>query len=482
MKYEVHFLEGVPFEVELGKYPYEILPRASTVLVKTIDDKLETREQRYGFVLREEIYSQIETGQIINLNHCYLAGFSLEEYKKKINVNNYNVLITLNGANCTFFDTRESLERAIGRELYSAKYVPDYEDEKPISVNFSGAQFGVGKVAFYEAKFGDGDVDFIGAQFGDGNVDFTRAEFGDGDVSFSGAQFGNGNVDFDRTRFGDGDVSFIRAKFGDGVVSFREARFGYGIVNFPSIDIDRRKGNGVIGATIEFSCYFQDHVDMQNTKCKDLIFKNCMIEKTLNLEGLDVKKLSFEKTKNLGLILIKWKEDKVAERLEADLDQEKANQVVMLKENFHTIGRYDDEDLAYVMYKRCKWKVIYNELLKMKRKPHLILCHYLKKIAYDWISEYGTNYIRVVMSMITIWAVFTSIYLLFPGMLYRTSDLSQPNVRECISYSIATLLTIGYGNITPLTWGAVILSGLEGFLGVFLTAYFAVAFARNVLR
>jgi len=84
-----------------------------------------------------------------------------------------------------------------------------------------------------------------------------------------------------------------------------------------------------------------------------------------------------------------------------------------------------------------------------------------------------------------IWALFTLLYCIFPGILYKSvSEYSVshiPNIGECISYSIATFLTIGFGNITPLTSLAVILSGLEGFSGVFLTAYFTVAFARKVL-
>jgi len=82
MKYEVQLLESVPFTVESGKQEYEILPRASTVVVKTIDDKGKTTRKKYGFVEREEIYSLVETGQTINLNHCYIAGFSLKEYKQ----------------------------------------------------------------------------------------------------------------------------------------------------------------------------------------------------------------------------------------------------------------------------------------------------------------------------------------------------------------------------------------------------------------
>lgn len=607
MIYEVQFLEGVPFKFE-ENYTYKVLPRASTVIVKTINVNGKASIKRYGFVDREEIYSLIETGQRINLNHCYIAGFSLAEYKEKMNMNKESkVFINFNDARYAFFDTEESLERAIHRELYSEKYVLDDKEEKFLTVDFTGAQFGNSIVFFTGAQFGDGDVifediqfcggvifaetqfgngsvyfgktqfgnGFAKAQFGNKNVDFRRANFGDGDVSFynavfcnskvdfinaqfgkgavdfTGAQF-DGNVYFEGTHFGDGtvsfnsaqfdDVSFGRARFGDGTVSFfgtdfdgevsfgraefsegnvtfsrakfmcdvyfvetkfgdgdldfyqskirgeldfSNAKFGDGVVNFSSINIDCIKENKAVGATITIKdCYLRDHINMQNAKWKIIRIENCTIEKTLNLEGLDVEKLSLKNTKNLGQVFLRWKEDKVVTRLDADSSQDMAAQLVILKENFHTIGRYDDEDMAYVIYKQYEWKAKYEDLCK--GKIYLVPLHFLKKITYDWISEYGTNYMRVSLFMIIIWAIFTLIYCLIPGQLYKSDVVYSvsyiPKISECISYSIATFITIGYGNITPLTKFAVALSGLEGFSGVFLTAYFTVAFARKVLR
>jgi uncharacterized protein YjbI with pentapeptide repeats len=535
MRYELQLLEGVPFTVESGKQEYEILPRASTVVVKTIDDKGKTTKKKYGFVEREEIYSLVETGQLINLNHCYIAGFSLKEYKQKRNIDkDPYVLVKLEGARKAFFDTRESLERVnVKKSVYPEKNMTDYDNERYIAVDFSGARFSDGDVNFSGAKFGDGDVhfsrakfsdgavdfsvskfgdgtiDFSGAEFGAGPVDFSRAEFGDGYMDFSGAEFGEGTVDFSGAKFGEGDVDFswadfgggdvdfswaefgkgevrlYSAKFGEGEVRFYKVKFGEGTVDFSFIDRVYRNENSISQTVIAINyCYFRDHINMKKARCKILMINNCTIEKTLNLEGLEVEKLSLKNTKNLGQIFLKWTEDKVAERLEADSYQKMSDQVVMLKENFHTIGRYDDEDKAYVMYKRYQWLVTRDEL--RKGKSYLIPFHFLKKIAYDWISEYGTNYIRVAGSMLAIWASFTLLYCIFPGILYKSvSEYSVshiPNIGECISYSIATFLTIGFGNITPLTSLAVILSGLEGFSGVFLTAYFTVAFARKVLR
>jgi hypothetical protein len=48
-------------------------------------------------------------------------------------------------------------------------------------------------------------------------------------------------------------------------------------------------------------------------------------------------------------------------------------------------------------------------------------------------------------------------------------------------HSAITFFTIGYGDVYPMGLSRII-SGLEGFMGVFMMSYFTVAFVRKVLR
>jgi len=190
MKYEVQIFEDVPFEPKPGEYKCEVLNRSGTVVIISINDKGEPTQERYGLVDRKEVYSLIEAGQIINLNFCYIAGFSLDEYRKKRSMNKgTNVLIKLYQARNTFFDTGKSFENAIGYKLYSSKSMSGYND-----------------VSFNRAHFVDGDVDFGGAKFGNAKVDFYRVNFGNGRVNFKGTQFGDGKVVFKEAKFADGTV------------------------------------------------------------------------------------------------------------------------------------------------------------------------------------------------------------------------------------------------------------------------------------
>ena len=516
MKYEVYFLEGVPFEVEPDKYYYTVLPRSSTVLVKTIDDKQNYSEKRYGFADLQEIYKLIDEGKEINLNHTYVGGFSLEDYRINRNLDKYSpILLNLSEARNAFFDNGGSLEKAMGRESYPKKDVPGYK-----SVDFSGAQFDEGNVYFFKTQFGEGNVNFSYAQFGKGDVHFSGVQFSEGDVSFSRVQFDEGNMYFLNAQFGEGDVNFSYAQFGKGGVYFREAQFSKGNVDFSYAQFGKGsvlflgtqfgKGNvnflrtwlGKGSVSISFinntdeklekefettitfsSCVFREHTNMYNIKCKSLIIENCIIEKTLNLESLTANELSLKNTKNLGQIFIRWKEDKVQKILSGDTEKDRADQFLMLKENYHAIGRYDEEDEAYVEYKRCQWKARHAELSKEKKWLQKIkfLFHWLEKIFFDLMGQYGTSPRNVAYSMGVVFAAFTTLYCTMPSLLI-TNGGTQPSRTECISYSIATFLTIGYGNITPAHKLAVILSGVEGFAGVFLIAYFTVAFARKVLR
>jgi len=54
-------------------------------------------------------------------------------------------------------------------------------------------------------------------------------------------------------------------------------------------------------------------------------------------------------------------------------------------------------------------------------------------------------------------------------------------IGDSFYFSAITYLTVGYGDFCPLgidRW----IAGIEGFVGVFLMAYFTVAFVRKILR
>jgi len=103
------------------------------------------------------------------------------------------------------------------------------------------------------------------------------------------------------------------------------------------------------------------------------------------------------------------------------------------------------------------------------------------------MGKYGTAPRNVAVSMIVVVVLFSILYLPCGSLENIDLPADLPNWRirviNSIYHSIITFLTIGYGSdfIQQTIWGRV-LSGFEGFFGLFLMAYFTVSFAKKVLR
>ncbi|MEA3475913.1 MAG: potassium channel family protein, partial [Candidatus Cloacimonadota bacterium] len=258
----------------------------------------------------------------------------------------------------------------------------------------------------------------------------------------------------------------------------------------------------------------------------------------------NIKKLNIIGIQNLGRINIDWEENKVNEIINNQLKmtstlkdsklvynlvetthKEKSEQFRTLKENFHKIGQYDDEDKAYVEFKKHELREeksnfkkrrynikIYSLLYKLLRRIfffqqenkyennykrinklfNLIYKKYLKygnikyrfkKIIFEDMGLYGTSPKKVAISMFKIWGFFTVVYtILSKYIVLNSKEITElPGLFKAAYFSAITFLTIGYGDYVPN--GIIrLFSGIEGFLGLFLMAYFTVAFVRKVLR
>lgn len=396
-------------------------------------------------------------------------------------------------------------------------------------VNFQDADFGNGVVSFCNVQFGDGEVYFFGTNFGKGNINFSRCKFGIGKVNFSEVKFGNGNVDFSFVEFGSGDVNFRYAKFGNGNVSFhdsklangdidfRETEFGDGNIYFFNIEFSNGDAN-FAGSKAGYK-FGKGNISLHNTKISNIIFKERQFDDYADLRVLkclymdlsitivrdiidlkpdsdssvNIKKLNIIGMQNLGIINIDWKANNVKKLIgnqeNETTHREKAEQFRTLKENFHKIGQYDDEDKAYVEFRKHEMKALLKERTKGKflnifwAYPFYWIAWFVK----DWLGVFGTNPWRVLANMGIFYSLFSAIYFFLPKFsncgIYTTNknvDLLT-DFGRALYHSAITFLTIGYGDYYPS--GIIrIFSGIEGFIGLFLMAYFTVAFSRKVLR
>ncbi len=386
-----------------------------------------------------------------------------------------------------------------------------FSNEKKI---FTGSNFNSGKVSFKNVLFNGNLIDFHFSTFDKGELMFDRAEFGSCVFDLRAIEFNSGTINFYRNIFADGDQIFEAAKLGASNVMFKNCRFGKGILNFSNLESENACisfenvdfGQGMISFKrsqlhcLKFSdCELDTYTDLRLIACSNLDLSDTIIKDIVDINPteytLKVQNLNLAGIRLLGKIYIDWNTlnlKKLIKNQKTD-DFIKAEQFRLLKENFNAIGNYDQEDLAYVEFKRHYAKTSLNKKIRSKPKyfkPIFYLSYFTEKLIFDRMGHYATNPLRVLLSMIYVYLFFSILYLIIDlhtdshiySSLFNPLDTRYLSiVSRSFYHSIITFFTIGYGDYYPD--GVLrVLSGIEGFIGMFMMSYFTVAFARKVLR
>ncbi len=529
-----------------------------------------------------EIYEAIGRGETVNLDECYLHGFSLTACRRFL-IQDKNTVVKINGfsARNAVFETTFNIDLSygefnadiftvdgaifIGKELtlHSSTFntngvtfsncfikvdkfdlaqtkfgegefsfkntifdigVKDFQDADfgDGDVNFTNTEFGNGDVSFINARFNDGDVSFKVARFGQGKVDFHYAKFGKGNISFEQTEFGNGRTDFRTVEFGSGRTSFNRCVFGDGEVNFegaeassgkvtlKRATFGNATVSF---DLYQGKDSELIferstfpadvsfkGAILKglhlYECQFNSTFNLHVDTCDNLDLTGCtfrdIVEFYTHGEPPQVKVLNLTGMRLLGILYLDWEINKIElliyNQKETSL-REKAEQFRILKQNFNNSGQYDDEDKAYIEFKRNESKAILKESIS-KNKISAIWAFPsfgFKKLVFDWMGLYATSPLRVILSNVVVIFFFALMYTVLPYIAKTHLTTINPDdpfftkFWTAAYYTGITYFTVGYGEIVPV--GILrLVADLTAFVGVFMMSYFTVAFVRKILR
>ena len=398
-----------------------------------------------------------------------------------------------------------------------------YADFGGGTVSFVNTEFNNGDVSFINTTFNNGDISFKVARFGTGKVDFHYAKFGEGDISFERTEFGNGRVDFRTVEFNNGKINFNRSVFGSGEVSFEASELKSGKMMFKRAMMDAASvsfelaefknaelyldGTGFGPANISFfnakfsklslrSCHLDHYLDLRVSYTGYLDLSDTIARDIIDMMPYDftvnVGVLNLTGMRLIGRIYIDWEENKVEKMIKGQGDtteRQKAEQFRILKQNFNVTGHYNDEDKAYVEFKRFESRAVLHEAGK-RRKINLAWeypIYGFKWLVFDKVGLYATAPARVLFSVIVVYLFFSLVYYIFP-FIFNTnvvSSLGDPDklsaIQVALYHSVITFFTIGYGDYYPsgvIRW----ISGFEGFAGVFLMSYFTVAFVRKVLR
>ncbi|MCB0479559.1 MAG: potassium channel family protein, partial [Crocinitomicaceae bacterium] len=353
-------------------------------------------------------------------------------------------------------------------------------------VKFHFSKFGVGDVEFQKAKFGNQTIDFRRVEFGEGKVDFRRTTFGNGYVTFNESEMIDGRFKFSSARFGDTEISFDQFDFGKAEVLFENVDFGRGSVSFEDVKVDKISFyRSKINVYMNFCVNRANHVNFSEVVLRDII------DMQTNGENVKIERLYLTGMRNLGRFIFSWEDNELKKMIVNQSDstlEEKAEQFVTIKENFSMGGRYEEEDLAYLQFKRYEYRGEMQHIYQGGAKEYWRLPGMaFKWLVFDKMGKYATSPLRVLLSMILVYVLFSLAFFVLPylhlgGIANSVDHLDHlNNLQVSFYHSAITFLTIGYGDYYPLEYGRG-LSIIEGWAGLFLMSYFTVAFVRKILR
>jgi hypothetical protein len=388
-------------------------------------------------------------------------------------------------------------------------------------LTFENANFISGTISFVSVHFDNDSISFKNAQFGQSNLSmkfsvfkkgillFDKTTFKGEEVDFSKVNFNKIRVDFKRTNFSQSNlifdesasqgekfifrkctflhnqISFKSADLGHSEVVFDESQFGGGNLSFLSLTANKLSLNNCsLSTNLDLRVEKCDEVQLNNTICRDLVDFN------KGISAVNISVLSFYGMRNLGQILIDWEDNRTQNMIENQQStttaHQKADQYRILKESFNKLGLYDDEDKAYVQFKRSELTDQKERYLKNKDVLGLIK-YGIKKLVFDNMGLFATSPIRVFISTCVVFAFFSLLYFvisLFGGasLTCTTPDMAAlQQLYESFYFSAVTFLTIGYGECLPQGFFK-ILAPVEAYFGIFMISYFVVSFVRKVLR
>jgi len=285
---------------------------------------------------------------------------------------------------------------------------------------------------------------------------------------------GSGVKDFSLMEMQTCEASFEKTDFGSGEVSFNGSSFK---------QLSLR------------SCHLDHYVDIRLSRAELIDLSDSIVRDIVDMEPFNadyqINILDLSGMRLLGKLYMDWDNNRCREVIMNQKNtslKQKSEQFRILKENFNVTGKYEDEDRAYVMFKRLESRYFLHETLVRKKGIASIpayISYGFRWLVFDAAGQYATNPIRVLLSMVVSYLVFSFIYLFM--ILFSRSDIIASVddrltiVARAFYHSAITFLTIGYGDHYPygsIRW----MSGIEGFIGLFLMSYFTVAFVRKILR
>lgn len=372
------------------------------------------------------------------------------------------------------------------------KALKKHLDER--NYNFNGFIF-VGEIYFWR-DFGVNvlkNSNFGGAKF-QGAAFLTDTQF-QGKAWFQGTEFQQGAY-FERTNFQE-EAYFGMANFQGGAY-FGEANF-QGEANFPdtkfhgeaNFRIANFQGEASFGRakfqgeTDFFEAAFQENLYFGGTEFRGRthILPRC-IRKGISffeatLENISLTPLNLDKDAWIDFRGARFTNTQIRrEDIENHIRQEQEDDFsgaeeiyLLLKNNFHSLGRYDNESWAFKKERDMQRKSYFHA-----KRP----LRWLGSMFWNLLYGYGERpfWIFGWCGFLLFFSSF--IYWLSKGVFHVTGTCLIPvgDYWNNLYFSVVTFTTLGYGDFRPI--GTIkVLASIEALLGIFLIALFIFALARR---
>jgi len=331
---------------------------------------------------------------------------------------------------------------------------------------------GATRANFREAKFHK-DAIFDGIDFRE-YTSFWKTRF-HGEADFEGAVF-RGKVTFRKADFQE-VASFLRVNF-ENTANFKETKF-HGEADFGGAEF--WEYTDFFGAEFEKGLDFIGVEFHKRASISPRFIKGKALFVAAVLDNISLVSLNLDKNGSIDLTDARLRnteikrgdiEDHIIEEHEENFS--KAKEIyLLLKNNFHSLGRYDDESWAFKKEKDMERRSYYHAKSFPKWRW---LCSWFFNLLYG----YGERPFWI-LGWCGFLLLFSSfIYWLSKGVFQVMGTRLVPveDYWNNLYFSAVTFTTLGYGDFRPI--GKIrVLASIEALLGIFFIALFIFTFARR---
>ena len=458
----------------------------------------------YRYISKDKLNALLTTNSSIDLSGCYLDELTLPENITSItakllfiqgNTNLQRMHISGDFIfNASYFNgsARFVNIRLINNGFFKSAHFNGTVRFRNIrckcSLDFSGTSFSQSEfkncliendIVFKNSQFFS-DIAILYSRIGErtsfnnslflSRANFVSVDFGKY-AQFTGSSFA-GETEFYMTA-SQSKYQFEFARFNSSV-TFKEVEL------FNGLYLHGAEGNTVIFK----DTFFRSDSDLCFQRVSRLSFECCSFHSNLSIRlnrADPPSALFFYRNDNYGNIFLDWQNDQVDKALKMGMceiydsgihhgirSKIELDQLVFLERNYRILSQPTNEDFAMIFRKRTETK----NMSFISRGIRSII---------DYVSNYGTSPEKCLYFIMLCIFTFGLLYY-FISRFNPSSFNTQLYFFDCICYSGACFLTANYGEFVATGSFCRVLTVLEGFLGVFNTAYFVTILARKILR